>query len=284
MKILIYCPTYRRADGNLAIFPDTQACIDNLDYGAHRVTVEISASLTEDKQNNVIRQYQRARQMTLDGGYDAVLFIEHDMIIPPDALVKMAEAQGDVVYGVYMFRHGKPTMNAFRETSGVGLDCSLQNYPQELQRAIQAQVWPVSGLGFGCTLIHRRVFDQVEIRMPENGHYPDGPFAADAKRLGYKQVAHFGVLCGHIRPDGYVLWPLMDGKDVAMDMIKVKILRSFNGNVRGLSVPFSAGQEAQIPMEEAIDFQRAGLLAIVDSAPQVKIVNRPTRILKAAVK
>ena len=31
--------------------------------------------------------------------------------------------------------------------------------------------------------------------------------ADDCARRGIKQVARFDILCGHIRPDGFVLWP-----------------------------------------------------------------------------
>lgn len=285
MKILVFCPTYRRSGGTLAIYPDSRESLEALDHGEHDVTVELSVSPSEDKENNVVQQYKRAEALTKQGGYDAVLLFEHDMIVPPDALLKLADVDADVVYGVYLFRHGKPVLNAFRETSGAGLDQSLQYFPDELAKAREAQVWPVSGLGFGCTFIRSRVFSRVSMRMPDNGHYPDGPFAADAKRMGFRQVAHFGVVCGHIRPDGYVLWPLCDGRDVAMDMVKVKILRTFTGNVRGQSVPFAQGQDASMPIEEAVEFQRGGYVQIVeDVRPQVKILNRPERKLKVAVK
>jgi hypothetical protein len=284
MKILVFCPTYARPDGALAVYPDTQASLDALEFGDHEVTVLVRPSPSADRENNIFHQYQFAEHETLSGGYDAVLFVEHDMIVPPDALLKLAEAPADVAYGVYLFRHGKPMLSAFRATSGAGIDQSLQNFPDELRRAAHAGTWPVSGLGFGCTLIHARVFERVHMRQPENGHYPDGPFAADAKRQGFKQVARFDVICGHIRPDGYVLWPRFDGRDLALNMVRVKILRSFTASLGGQSVPFAAGQDAKMPLDDAVEYQRAGYVSISDATPQVKIVNKPERKLKVAVK
>ena len=168
MKILVFCPTYRRSNGSLAIYPDAQASLDNLDQGDHDVTIEVSVSASEDKINNVVRQYERAETMTKQGGYDAVLFFEHDMIMPSDALVKMAEVAADVVYGIYMFRHSRPTLNAFRETSARSIDQSLQMFPDELEQARRAVIWPWaskrSGARFFSMNISRRSL--CLIRLP----------------------------------------------------------------------------------------------------------------------
>jgi len=48
----------------------------------------------------------------LDQGFDALLTIEHDMVIPPDALLKLLDTKADVVYGLYVFRSQPKTLNA----------------------------------------------------------------------------------------------------------------------------------------------------------------------------
>ena len=48
----------------------------------------------------------RRGQWRFAGGFDALLLVENDMILPPDALLKMAAVDADVVYGLYVNRHG----------------------------------------------------------------------------------------------------------------------------------------------------------------------------------
>ena len=56
---------------------------------------------------NVLDKYDRAREMALAGGYDALLTIEADMIVPPLALARLARVEADVAYGLYCSRHGR---------------------------------------------------------------------------------------------------------------------------------------------------------------------------------
>ena len=281
MKILVFCPTYQIAPGALAIHPETRRSIDELQHGEHDVTVMIRPDPHEDKQGNVVRQYQWARQHVLDEGYDALLIIEHDMIVPDDALVKMAATDAGVVYGVYLFRHVKPTLNAFRAVSPPSLDQSIALFQDELAHAKRAGAWPVSGLGFGCTLIRRDVLEKIEIRRPNGGYYPDGPFASDCCKYGIKQMARFDVECGHIKPDGRVLWPGLEN-DWMYDTLKVKILVNFNGEIGGRTMPFVAGSEVSLPYEAAQDYARAGFCRLLDQTPAVKIIGakngKPTRV------
>lgn len=281
MKILVFTPTYRRTDGSEAIHPDTRACLDALEFGEHDVTIWVSVDANEDKTGNVINQYKRAEARTIDEGFDAVLFIEHDMIVPPDCLVKMAATDADVIYGVYLFRHKSPTLSAFRYVGTAGLDQPLTMYPRDLEKAMAQIVAPVSGLGFGCTFIRRGVFDQVHIRRPNNGSYPDGPFADDCARRGIKQVARFDILCGHIRPDGFVLWPFSQGGHYSMDTVRVKILTTFNGVAGGVSMRFIEGDERTLPLDVAVDYQRGGYLSIIENPPAAKVTHRPEKQRKA---
>lgn len=278
MKILVFCPTYKLHNSTLAIHPETQRSIDALDHGEHEVIVVIRPDPHENKTGNVLKQYQWARAHVLDNGFDALLTIEHDMIVPHDALTKLADTPAPVVYGLYMFRHASPTLNAFRAVQAPAMDQTLTMFPDELKRARAAIAWPVSGLGFGCTLIHREVLERIEMRSPNGGYYPDGGLANDCQRLGIKQIARFDVECGHICDDGHVLWPDLDGEMV--NPTKVKILVTFNGDIAGRSVHFRAGEETDIPLERAQEYARAGYCALLDPRPAIKIAGRADRITK----
>ena len=129
------------------------------------------------------------------------------MVLPLDALTKLAAANKPVVYGVYMLRHGSTVLNAWRREGTKALGQSLSLFPDELGRAKRAGLWPVSGCGWGCTFIRRDVLAAVPFHDGgEQNLAGDLVFAVDCLRQGFEAYAHFGVQCGHVH-DGVVLWP-----------------------------------------------------------------------------
>jgi hypothetical protein len=141
----------------------------------------------------------------LAGGYDALLTVEHDMVLPPGAVERLWAVDADVVYGVYLLRHGSNVVNALEASQGRNIGMSLTFAPRLLAQAQRAGVVEVSGVGFGCTLMRREVLERIPFRPDgEGGQAPDIPFATDCVRAGVRQVAHFGVLCGHVE-EGKVL-------------------------------------------------------------------------------
>lgn len=268
MKVLLFCPTYRKPDGNLALHEKTRQSIDALQHGGHEVTEWVSVDDTPNKHDNVIAQYRKAWKRAKASGYDAILTVEHDMIVPPDALVKLAEVEADIVYGVYLFRESA-TLNALRRVATPCVDQPLSIFPDEMRRAMEAKIYPVSGCGFGCTLIRRSAFETLTLRKPEGGHYPDMPLANDALKAGLTQMARFDVICGHIRTGGEVLWPTFDRDALILSPCTVMPRQKFYGNVNGQSVRFIPGEKKVIPLGAAREFARASLLEIVSLGEDV---------------
>lgn len=160
-------------------------------------------------------KYERARRQALFGQYDALFCVEADMIIPPDALRKLASMPVDVAYGLYCFRH-HPALgmwNAYAvvtERSGA----SLSHFPDEA-RATWGHTALISGVGLGCTLIQRRVLEAITFRhayasdvRPIPVHC-DWCLSEDCQALGFTQAMDLTVVCGHIRPSDPrgVIWP-----------------------------------------------------------------------------
>lgn len=163
---------------------------------------------------DLVEKHNRARIMALDGGYDALLFVESDMILPPLTLERLTRIDADVVYGLYVSRHGTHKWLAFDHiTADPYYGASLSDDPT---LAIEAwgQAVETQGVGMGCTLIKRRVLEQIEFRCPDTKVADDWFFAIDAKEHGFKQVTDCGTVCGHIQgaPDPKIFWPEPDGK------------------------------------------------------------------------
>ncbi len=163
---------------------------------------------------NHLHQYTRGRESFLAGRYDAMLIIEHDIVPPKDALMKLAALNVDMAYGVYVFRvRNSNTINIFERypdnngerarNPGESLSCK----PWLLWRAIREKKWPCSGGGFGCILIRRRVLEKISFRLDGGTGYCDSPFTEDAYRAGYLMAAEMTVLCDHIDKDGTVFKP-----------------------------------------------------------------------------
>lgn len=203
---------------------ETGACIAALEYGQHQVTVWLSVDLKEDKKNNVAKQYQKARLRTLNESFDALLTIEDDMVIPSDAIVKLADVPyADIVYGVYLFKMEAPppllNINRFEHLNKRGK--SLSYFPTEMEQAWEQKIIRCSGMGQGCMFVKRKVLEKIEFTSPPHpDYYPDGPFANDCQRYGFSQYAHFGVECGHIQADGSVLWPHLHDPGIVQGIMR----------------------------------------------------------------
>ena len=287
MKILLFCPTYKLDNGELAIRNETLESISKIKV-PEGVDLEVEISTNNLKaitgirnvdHENTLHQYRYARQRILDGNYDYLFIVEHDMIIPEDALVKMLATDADVVYGLYLFRQGKPLLNAARAVNSKWPDMSLTNFPEIVKKAREQGWIEVSGFGFGCTLIRRKVLETFEMRRNETvgSPCPDMPFAADCLKHGFKQICRFDVICGHIKPNGDILIPFERGETMSETMsetIKIYVMRSFNANIDGKSVPYKEGAIAEMPVEYANDYRRCGFITFAEE-PAVKIANKP---------
>lgn len=158
---------------------------------------------------NILNQYRTGRRLFLECNYTHFMTVEHDMIVPPDALGKLLAVGAPVVYGLYMFRHNSQAVNAYTLPTGRNPGTSLSHYPDLLKRAAEEVTPEVGGAGFGCMLVERHVLENLDFHGKQGADscIPDVEFALDCYAAGYKQICHFGVKCGHIDQDGTVLYP-----------------------------------------------------------------------------
>lgn len=162
------------------------------------------------KYADVTAKHNHARQVALDAGYDAVFFVENDMVLPPDALHKLLAVDADVAYGLYCGRHGWHTWLCALELQEHGALWLSERPDEALAR--WGQIIPSYGVGFGCTLVRRNVLEAVPFRLePTNEDVSDDwIFALDCRAAGFRQAHHLGVVCGHVAARGgsaRILWP-----------------------------------------------------------------------------
>lgn len=219
------------------------------------------------KMRNVVAQYQRARELCLAGGYDALLTVEHDMILPSNAVEKLYRTDAPVVYGVYMLRHGTPTLNAWRYEGSRNLGMSLSLYPDEVRAAMRRGWVEVCGTGWGCTLIRREVLERLQIHSNNESDAGDITFSTECIRTGIKQIARFDVLCGHILPDGRVL---RVGDKMGV-VARVLAQENVTVNVEGSTVAMKKGRYYSIPYELGYELQRAGFVQITNEGTEREI-------------
>lgn len=160
-RILIAVPTYEN------IYPDTFKSIYQLDKGGHEVDFDFIRGY------DVANARNKIGQATLDGGYDYVLMVDNDEVLPKDALVNLLETEQsyplnrNMAVGYCLSRpvgsankSGRTTVFKFG-----GKDYTVNDayMAEELTRFRDKGTTRIQirGSGLGCALIHRDVFKRM---------------------------------------------------------------------------------------------------------------------------
>ena len=197
----------------LVVIPQTRdyersiASVNALDEGQHDVTrLWLRDGDRPDRTpwQNLLAKERRARDVFLSGGYDLYLQIEDDVIVPPDLLLGLESVGADIAYALIVARHQHFWGPAVRLGPGDGGLQTFDSLP-DVRRAVWGRVVPCMGCGLYATLIRRPVLEQLNFEL-RGSRASDWYLAQDAHAAGFTQMAHMGLLCGHI--DGErVLWP-----------------------------------------------------------------------------
>lgn len=251
-NVMIYCATWRDANGNLAVRPETMRAIKAL--RARKVVFGTENPYPGYDYRNVLAQYQKAWQLALDGGYH-LLTIEHDIVPPADTIRKLATTPANVAFGVYVFRSKTKraaVINAYRWKPGISEpDISISLFPKGLEHARQENIVRVSGVGWGCTLIKHEVLKQIG---PRGERDADLHFATDCIRAGIPMYARFDVICGHIH-EGEELRPFE-----TMQYCAIEALDTFRGATPNGSKFYKKGLTYKAPLSSVEDWERAGFV------------------------
>jgi hypothetical protein len=193
-------------------FPQTWESIRALDWGHNLDTLFIYGPENTHLDQRPRAGRTRIQELFLAGRWDAMLSVDSDMVIPPNALRElhgaMVTMKADIAYGLYCWRYAAHRWN-MSPLAG-DLTDSVSDDP-ELARLCWGRITPTAGKGLGCTLIRRRVMEKIRIEA-RDGHAADHWLALQATERGYRQLHHLGVVCGHILHDNKghargVVWP-----------------------------------------------------------------------------
>lgn len=205
-NILVFIPVYR-------LEPETARAVLRFAFKGSISWLFQDDNPLIDGKHNILWQYQRGREVFLNGPWDAMLVIESDIIPPVDTVERLADLDADCAYGVYRFRVSN-VINIFERYPDKGgrpprnVGESLSTKPQLLKRARKVGRWPCSGAGLGCVLIRRHVLVKIDFRMEEpGGAHCDTFFNRDVLAAGYSQWADMNLVCGHKHESGEILWP-----------------------------------------------------------------------------
>lgn len=212
-KILIAIPTFEN------IFPDTYKSVWDLDRGGHTAEFEFVRGYDCATARN------RIAALSVDGGYDYVLMVDNDVVLPKDALTNLMDEPVDVCLGWYAHR------GADNLYSGRVSICKYLNelgfphftYPLEAEytaeemRELQAKGGKkirIHGGGMGCALIKVELFRQLEYPWYDWVNYEDRSigmlsedlfFCEKCKQAGIPVYTDARVGCGHMMRR--VQWP-----------------------------------------------------------------------------
>lgn len=256
-RVLLFCPTNK-------LNRVTAESIHSLEFdGAIDRLFAHDNPYGDMNSRNILYNYQKAERIVKAEGYDYLMTIEDDIIPPPDALQKMIAVNADIVYGVYCFRKGAPLINISKPNDHMesyGLPDNLKAWQE-----VFGQVIECGGLGLGCTLIKRQVFDSLSFHSI-SGHDSDTQLALDARRLGLRQMCDTSVLCGHRRSNSVVIWPTIDGFSESgtpqplptRDVVALRPLVFWS--YEEVVIRMQPGEQRAIDFEHAADFVAAGLV------------------------
>lgn len=186
MSILIAVPTYEN------ITPECFKAIYNLKGDS--LTFEYVRGYDCAKARNDI-----ARK-ALSGGYEYVLMVDSDVIIPADALETMLHPATDICFGVYPRKNTQGETELFKEGT---FDFKDRYTIKELDTMESCRI-RIKGGGFGCTLIRTDVFNNLPYPWFEFISYENNTFLSEdlsfclKASVRYRLEADTRVRCGHV--------------------------------------------------------------------------------------
>lgn len=142
-------------------------------------------------------------QMAINEMCDYVLWLDSDMMFPPETLAYMIheceEKDIDILSGVY-YRRVPPYAPVLFKTLRIDESgCSVTDYGGDVPETL----FELEGIGFGCVLLRTEVLIAVQAKYydmftPINGVGEDLSFCWRARQCGYKIWMDPAIQLGHV--------------------------------------------------------------------------------------
>ena len=138
------------------------------------------------------------REHALKNGYDYLLFVDSDIMLPPQAVETLLSTKGDVVSGAYLNAFeidGQKVIAPVLFKDLGGGNCQLYTY----EGAAVSQIMEIGAAGLGCALVSRKVLEAIDFRTFSNSKTggEDIAFYVDVRSKGFKTIANTFVKCVH---------------------------------------------------------------------------------------
>lgn len=198
MKLLVDVPTF---DGKM--WADTAESID--------ANIIRAVSAGHDVDRKSMKGYgcgparTRMAEQAIKGGYDYIMMVDDDVVLPPDALENLLEHEVDVCLGFYAHQGCFDGKTCLCKPGRRNYD--LQYYASELREMRESGIYTleVKGGGMGCALIRTSVFDRIAYPYFKWVDYDDRHgtlsedlyFCEECAKAGITIYADTRVACGH---------------------------------------------------------------------------------------
>ena len=165
-----------------------------------KVDLFVPHNYSIDASRNMVAEY------AMNHGYDYILWIDSDTIIPKDTLTRLMDADKDIVSGVYAYKILAGKNVVAKRYSDKEADIYEDVTVKEIkERHRTKERILVDAVGFGCVLTKTDVFRKIEnpwfIYTQHMGE--DIYFCRKAQDAGFEVWLDTGVLCGHIGTVNY---------------------------------------------------------------------------------
>lgn len=158
----------------------------------HKTELFIPQNYSIDVSRNMTAHY------AVENNFDYILFVDSDIVLPKNAITKLASHDKDVVSGVYAYKQllrkevvvkvfGNEEKKEYRDLKDTEIVES------------QTRLLKVDAFGFGCVLVKTEVIKKIDypyfVFTQEMGE--DVYFCRKAQNAGYELFVDTKVLCGH---------------------------------------------------------------------------------------
>jgi GT2 family glycosyltransferase len=197
-KVLVGVTTYQAKD---YIFDNCMKHIAQLDYPKNRLDVVIVDNSKSpnyfyklmrrgykglyrvergaNSREAITKAQNKIRKILLSSDYDYLLFIESDLLVPPDTLKRLLSYEKPVIGSTYIIGTGPVKVpcifvddimkGGFRGTRPIGIrhnENGTKTYDKEeienfFAKNKEFPIVQCHGMGFGCTLIKRQLLDDT---------------------------------------------------------------------------------------------------------------------------